>query len=525
VDVTAAAGLRYRQAAAHRPGGDDWYAMNGLDADAAYMTGGAAAADFDGDGLVDLYVTRLDKYGLLFRNLGDGTFEDVTMDAGLAAVGMVSVGALFADVDNDGDPDLYVTTLGSSRHWLFINDGGAFTDEALARGAAVESAAVHQGYSVSAGDYDRDGWLDLHTTEWTFDLSSPAMPSHARLLRGLGAGGGALAGHFEDSTDIAGVALWHTDTERAGDFSFSSIFSDLDDDGWPDLYVASDFGTSQLFWNDGDGTFSDGTAAAGVGTADNAMGLTAGDYDGDGDLDVFVTSIACDEVVASTLQCSGNRLYRNEGGRSFSDQTDAVGVRDGRWGWGTTFFDYDNDGDLDLVMTNGVSFAGSAFDPFRADVMRLWRNDGSGGMQQWTTNAGLFDTSDGKGLLTLDYDADGDLDLFIISHVTGGRLYRNDWGNAQDYLRVRLVGTRSNRDGIGARVRVTVRQGDTPQLRELRGGSNFLAHDERVLHFGLGEGDAPVAEVRVLWPTPGGRVEQVLTDVARNQVLTITEPQ
>ncbi len=516
-DVTATSGLQYRQAPAHAPGEpSEWYAVHGLEGDAPYMSGGAAVADFDGDGWMDLYVTRLDKFGLLFRNRGDGTFEDVTEAAGLNLAGFRGMGPVWADVDNDGDPDLYLTTLWGGRYWLFINEGGVFTEEAEARGAAVESLNVHQGFSASAGDYDLDGWVDLHTCEWTFDLSSPTMPSHSRLLRNLGAGGASMAGTFEDATTAAGVELWNALDVGMGDFAFASTFSDLDGDGWPDLYVASDFGSSRLFWNDGDGGFTEGAAAAGVGTAENAMGLTAGDYDGDGDLDLFVTSIQCTMQEVDTIGCTGNRLYRNEGARTFTDQTDRAGVRNGRWGWGTSFFDYDNDGDLDLAMTNGVRFQGAAFSGFGSDIARFWRNDGDGVMGDATADVGFLDTGDGKGLLTFDYDNDGDLDMFVVNHVAGGTLYRNDGGNQRASLRIRLQGTTSNRDALGARVSVIVNEGDDPLVRELRGGSNYLSQNEPVLHFGLGERDegaGPVHEVRVDWPRPAGRAVQVISEV------------
>ncbi len=527
VDVTEQAGLAYRQAPVHSSsGGSDWYSDNGLTGDAPFMTGGAAAGDFDGDGFVNLYVTRLDQPGILFRNRGDGSFEDVTHAAGLDLPGFRSVGAAWADVDNDGDLDLYVTTLGGGAFLLFINQGASFSEQAVARGAALADTQVRQGFSVSVGDYDRDGWLDLHTTEWQLGVTPKANPSHARLLHNRGAEGPALAGYFEDVTVAAGVVLDGPPASSNGPLSLSSSFSDLDGDGWPDLLVASDFGTSKLFWNRGDGSFADGTAAASVGTDQNGMGMAIGDYDGDGALDWLVTSIYCDKQTIDTVFCGGNRLYRNNGDRTFRDDSDRAGVRQGGWGWGAAFFDYDDDGDLDLAMTNGIRFHGSDFQPYVNDPTRLWRNDGSASPMLESSRAlGLVDYSDGKGLLVLDYDNDGDLDLFIVNHVLGGRLYRNDRDNGNGYLRLRLQGTSANREGIGARVSVKVSPGSAPQVRELRGGSNFLGQDEPVLHFGLGPGSAPIDEVRIDWPTPGTRKVQLLTGVARNQTLTITEPE
>jgi hypothetical protein len=343
------------------------------------------------------------------------------------------------------------------------------------------------------------------------------------LLRNRGAEGPALAAHFEDVTHAAGVALANADPP--GDLSFASTFSDLDDDGFADLLVASDFGTSRLYWNNGDGSFSDGTRTAGVGLDENAMGHSVGDYDGEGDLDWFVTSIHCtDRDPFSDCPLAGNRLYRNEGGRAFSEVAAAAGVADGDWGWGASFFDYDNDGDLDLAMTNGIRFAGPAFASFLTDPARLWRNQGDGVMSDATVQSRLIDHGDGKGLLVLDYDNDGDQDLFVVNHVAGGRLFRNDGGNRNGWLRIELRGSTSNRQGIGARVTVQPAQGGPLIVRELRAGSNFLGQDEPVLHFGLGQIDHAVAEVRVVWPTPGARKQQVLRNVAPNQTLRLSEP-
>ena len=347
-DATESSGLMYVQHEAREPGNCLFDNMSreteeeqrGMLCDAERMTGGAAAGDFDGDGAIDLIVTRLDGHDLLYRNRGDGRFDEVSAEVGLSDWNLASNGALWGDIDNDGDLDLFITTVGDTRHYLFINQGGEFTEEAMERGTAVETGDRRIGFSAAFGDYDRDGYLDLHVTEWRPSQLVGEARAGVRLLRNRGAD---APGYFEDVTESAGVAMEQVVSQTqqdltVGTFAFGSTFVDLDGDGWPELAVSSDFGTSRLFWNNGDGTFTDGTLDARVGTAQNAMGTTFGDYDADGDLDWFVTSVYSssrgspggDEEGTK----DGNRLFRNDGDRRFSDVTDLAGVRNGSWGWG-----------------------------------------------------------------------------------------------------------------------------------------------------------------------------------------------
>jgi hypothetical protein len=381
---------------------------------------------------------------------------------------------------------------------------------------ATAATADHYGFSIAIGDYDLDGWLDLHTTEWRPDARNPT----ARLLRNRGR---AAPGSFEDVTGAAGVALRDVVPGQQGTFALTSRFTDLDGDGWPDLLVTGDLGTSRLFWNDGDGTFSDGTVAAGVGTEENGVGLAVGDYDGDGALDAFVTSI----YDPSDASATGNRLYRNLGNRSFADETDTAGVRDGYWGTGAAFYELDNDGDLDLVMTNGAHVPhldpteAAAYARFVDDPLRVWRNDGAS-MSEVSAALEMDDTGPGRGLLTFDYDNDGDLDLFVVNNAGTPRLYRNDFGGSNRWLRVETVGTDSNRDGIGAIVAVWLDVAAAPQIREISAGSHFLGQSEFTAHFGLGAHSGPVPRVQVYWPATG-RVND-FADVAPNTTLVAVEP-
>lgn len=528
-DATAEAGLRKAHRASREP--SDCLPRHRCQPES--MTGGAAAGDFDGDGWVDLFVTSLMGDPTLYRNRGDGTFEDVTAVAGLDSVRKTN-GAGWADLDNDGDLDLYVTTYGGNRFYLFINDGhGRFTEQAIQRGAALEQGGIYGGMSVAFGDYDLDGWVDIHTSEWRIGAASARNPSHARLLRNRGAD---APGYFEDRTESAGVSL--DDLASGGIWSFASAFLDIDGDSWPELFVASDFGTSRLFWNNGDGTFRDGTAEAGVGTDENGMGSTLADIDGDGSMDWFVTSVHDEDEICSNGGCnwgsSGNRLFRYLGARRFEDATDRFAVREGYWGWGAAFFDMDNDGDQDLVMTNGIDFPGTHMErPFYDDPLRLWRNDGgSSSMAEISFQAGLRNRASGKGLLVFDYDRDGDLDLFIVNNRGYPILYRNTTSDAGDWLRIRAIGRHGNRDALGTRITVIAdRAGSAsiPQVKFVGSVSHFLGQSERVVHFGLAEAAGASArrpgrifEVRVRWPRSG--MTQVFRDLPRNREIILVEP-
>jgi len=523
VDVTDTAGIDYVQ---FRRADATPTAMQ------SYKTGGVAAGDYDGDGLVDLYVTRLDDSDILYRNRGDGTFADVT-DAAFGPAHLADVqsnGAAWGDIDNDGDLDLYVTSLFSHRFHLFVNDGaGSFSEEAVARGAATEGEDLHFGFSATFGDYDLDGYLDLHTTEWRFlRQMTVGAQSNARLLRNRGAD---APGTFEDVTRHAGVSQHRIIAVNplAEGQTLTSSFALLDDDLYPELVIAGDHQTSQLYWNLGNGRFLDGTVGARVGTDEYGMGSAVGDYDGDGLLDWFVSAIYEEGVPYR----DGNRLYRNLGRGFFEDATDAAGVRDGSWGWGTTFLDYDNDGDLDLVLATGVDYAAEVpytanTTGFAADPMRLWRNDGSGRFTEGAQQEGLLATAVGTGLAAFDLEPDGDLDLLVVHNSGRPGLYRNDTNRAgragpNRWLQLRLEGRAANRQGVGARITVTPRAAEPERrlVRVLGGANNYLGQNEALLHVGLGRGLDTVAVVAIEWPS-GTR--QTLRDVAVNQRLAVSEP-
>jgi len=515
VDVSQEAGLSYLQ---WNPPAD-WIKHS-----PQTMTGGAAVADYDGDGWIDLYVTRYWEGGILFRNRGDGTFENVTEKTGLTATRYTN-GAAWGDIDNDGDPDLYVSVCGEFatplRYQLYINQGdGTFLEKAMQWNADQEVPNYHSGFSVCFGDYNRDGLLDIHSCQWA--VTGPENRSLLLLNEGQTAG-------FRDATLTAGVELWHN-PESIGaptvtSHAFTSRFSDLDLDGWPDLVVSADYGTSRLFWNQGDGTFEDGTQAAKIGGEENGMGLAIGDYDNDGMPDLFFTSIfesRTPQIPFFGWGTSGNRLYRNLGKRTFADTTDLGGVRNGGWGWAAVFFDFDHDGDLDLTMTNGFESDRLVEEtPFHTDPTKLWENQ-EGIFKDVSLETGIQDSGMGKGMLVWDYDRDGDLDLFLTN--SGGQpiLYRNDSTTENHWLKIKTMGTYSNRDGIGTRVSIDPGHGRLKQYREISGGSHYLTQSEKIAHFGTGPLTSPVQTLEIDWPSG---IRQTLKNISLNQTLKIIEPE
>lgn len=529
-DVTAEAGLAVPQipdvdarACQQTP-----FRQCGLEA--PLFTGGAAVADYDNDGDADIFLPRFEAPSLLFRNRGDGSFEEVGMASGLGEIHRAS-GAAWLDIENDGDLDLYILTVGEPRYFFYLNLGdGTFREEAHAHNLDFESPEIHQGFSIATGDFDRDGYVDLHINEWQNDLKYQTT-NRARLLHNIGQ---AMPGVFEDVTEqfgvnMFGIAPGNVDEDEPvednlfGVSTFTSTFTDLDRDGWPDLVVAADFGKSRLFWNVNGNSFIDGTDVAGVGTDENGMGSAIGDFDGNGQLDWFVTAIFCDlprceDGAPWPGGVSGNRLYLNQGDRRFEDATDAAHVRDAGWGWGTTAFDSDNDGDLDLAATNGVTISDVLFRPYYDDQMRYWENLGAGIFKDKSTEAGLDDRGDGKGMVHLDYDGDGDLDLLIVNHVTGPLLYRNDLPTGHHWLRLKLEGTQSNAQALGTWVEL-VRADGVKLVRELRGAGQYLGQSEQVLHFGLGKQDT-ITSLQIIWPN--GMIQEVIAP-GIDRVLEIVE--
>ena len=456
------------------------------------MSGGAAAGDYDGDGWLDLYVVRGNiGPNLLYRNRGDGTFAEVGVAAGVDSLPGIGCGPLFADLDGDGWLDLFVGGFGPRPVTLFRNRGdGTFEDVSAATGIVYAHATL----SAACTDYDFDGDLDLYTSHW-----GTLAETVGHLWRNNG------DRTFTDVDVNANVAHF---TQRL-DYTFTPNFADINNDGWPDLVIAADFGTSQIYLNTGQGRFA--PAPLGVDSPDeNGMGAAIGDYDNDGDLDWFVTSIwDFDMDPEGNWGVTGNRMYRNRGAGSFEDVTDFAVVREGDWGWAASFGDLNNDGWLDIYMVNGWRFF-----QFVDDPARLFVNTADGRFEERGVELGVADTGQGRGLVCFDYDRDGDLDLLVCNNSGPLRLLRNETPGTASFVSVRLVGDAPNTQAVGARVYVCVDQ--MTQMRELRAGSNYVSSNPVEAHFGLG-GAVAIDQLRIVWPD--GR-EEAHANLRVNQHLT-----
>lgn len=468
---------------------------DGLTTDQRKAIGGVAVADVDSDGFLDLYAVRGDVGpNLLFRNKGDGTFENIAAEAGVDLVGNCS-GPVFADFTGDGRPDLLVGGIEETKPRLFRNvDGTHFED------ITEESGIVVQGdtFSGAFGDYDRDGDLDLFLAHWMGSRPAPTESTH--LWRNQG------DGTFEPVPDQeAGLTGF---VEK--DFSLTPTFADINNDGWPDILLAADFGTSKIFLNQQDGTFLNTTTD--VISDENGMGSAVADYDNDGDLDWFVSSIWDPDPIGFGWGVTGNRLYRNHGNGTFEDVTDEAGVRQGYWGWAACFADFNNDSNVDLFHVNGFypldrtgNGAGSIF---LDDPSPLFLSNGDGTFQQ--ASMGLTDRGQGRGLVCFDYDKDGDVDIFAANNSQGPSLFRND-SEQGHFITIRLGRPSPDTPVVGTRVSVTA-AGKT-QMKEIHAGSSYVSQQPEELHFGLGTAKT-VDVLRITWPDG---VEEVYHNVAVDQ--------
>ena len=481
------------------------------------VSAGGAVGDFDRDGWQDLFVpsggTMPDR---LYMNNGDGTFTDRAVEAGIAARHH-GYGAAVGDVDSDGWLDIFVISYGTvdqrftmpGNHRLYRNNGdGTFTDIAARAGVTTTSPKQPTGTGASFGDYDLDGDLDLAVASWFYGKGANA------LFRNNG------DGTFENVT-----SLLPFDGKRAPQ-GYTPLFADMDGDRYPELLWAADYFTSRYLRNDGGNGFTDITEQSRTGLDANGMGATAADLDNDGRLDWFVTSVSTRFAIEGAPG-TGNFLYRNTGDHLYESVGDSAGVEEGGWGWGAVAVDLDHDGWLDLVQTNGWEGHNSRGDPeWQSETTRVFRNL-TGAWDELAfadvaEQAGLVHREQGRGLVHLDYDNDGDQDLVIFNNGGLPTLVRNELNPDSDgsgrWLRVFLdTAARADLapDGIGSVV--AVRAGDTRQVRYVGAAAGYLGPSELSAHFGLGA--APVVdELQVQWPDGS---TSTYHQVPTNRTLTI----
>jgi hypothetical protein len=496
---------------------------------------GVAIFDYDNDGWPDIFLVNGTRLGAapsgpapsnhLYRNNHDGTFTDVTAKAGLAATGW-GQGVCVGDYDNDGWEDLYITYYGKNR--LYHNQDGVFSE--VAERAGVAGSGKAWGTGCAFVDYDRDGRLDLVVANYVdFDLATaPAPGEHPTCIwkgvpvmcgpRGLPGSRNILYhnqgdGTFEDVTTKA-----HID-RTDGHYAFSVSTLDFDEDGWPDIFIACDSTPSILYRNNHDGTFTDVAVTAGAafnedGREQAGMGSTVADYNGDGHLDIFKTNFSDDT----------STLYRSNGDGTFTDATSAAGL--GLYtqylGWGTMFFDFDNDGWPDLILVNGHVYPevdsqhlGSNYKEPRI----LYRNNGDGTFTDISASAGpgITTVASSRGLAVGDLWNDGRISAVISNMNAAPSLLVNQVRNSNHWIAIRLVGTKSNRDGIGARI--SVKAANRTLVDEVRSGSSYISNSDMRLHFGLGT-VAKIEWIEVRWPS--GLVEK-FADLGVDATHTVKE--
>ena len=521
-DIRQSAGITFRQDSTQT---DEKYYLE-------TMGTGVGWIDYDQDGLMDLYFVQsaaTDIYkpshplrSALYHNNGDGTFTDVTEKAGVGGEGHYGQGVAVGDYDNDGYPDLYVT--GYGRAILYHDNGdGTFTDVTAKAGVADEGQ-----WSTSAGwfDYDKDGWLDLVVTnyiEWTPKTNlwcGERRPGYRSYCNPGNYKGQKTKlyhnnhdGTFTDVSDASGVGK----PESKG---MGVVLADFNNDGWPDIAIANDTWPNFLFLNKHDGTFQDvsfvsGLAASEDGRYEAGMGIDAADVDGDGWLDVYVTH----------LDFELNRLYHNNRDGTFDDYTYRSGIGNKAIllsGVSMKFLDYDNDGWPDILQLNGAML--DNVNLYHSEVsykepLLMFRNLGKGQFEKVSDSLGpdFIRPIAGRGLATADFDNDGDIDIAINNRGDFPDLLRNDGGNANHWLEVLPIGTKSNRDGIGSSLRLTS-EGAT-HVEQSKGGMSYMSASDPRIHFGLGK-RAKIESLEITWPS--GKVDK-LTNVPVDKIIAVKE--
>ena len=496
---------------------------------------GAAYIDYDNDGWQDILIvngTRLaglpqdqTPISRLYRNNGDATFTDVTQKAGLNRTGW-GQSVCTGDYDNDGFDDIFISYFG--KNLLYHNNGnGTFTD--VAEKAGVANNRTRWGSGCAFADYDKDGDLDLFVASYIdLDLKTAPLPESGPCLYkgvtvacgppGLTGGVNTLyrndgASGFTDVSEKSGIR------KTNGTYGLGVVVADFDNDTWPDIYVANDSAPAALYHNNRNGTFTDIGIEAGCafsidGKPQAGMGVSAGDYDRDGWLDIFKTNFSGDT----------STLYRNTGKALFDDVTFPAGLGlNTRWlGWGCGFVDIDNNGWLDIFLVNGHVYPEVEKLTTEAGYAQrkvLYRNLQNGRFQDVTDRAGaaVARPSSARGCAFGDYDNDGDIDILINPVNAAPELLRCDASNQNGWITIKAVGVKSNRSAIGARIKCVTEDGS--QIDDVRSGGSYFSQNDLRVHFGLAKRDK-VKTLEIRWPS--GQVD-TLTDVAANQFVTVKE--
>jgi hypothetical protein len=496
---------------------------------------GAAFIDYDNDGWEDVFLVNGTRLGgvaggqqptnRLYHNNGNGTFTDVTTKAGLVRSGWgqsVCVG----DYDNDGNDDLFISGFGKNA--LYRNNGnGTFTE--VAEKAGVANNRTRWGSGSAFVDYDRDGYLDLFVASYIdLDLKTAPLPETGPCLYkgvmvacgppGLAGGVNALYhnngnGTFTDVSERAGI------TKTNGTYSLGVLVADFDNDDWPDIYVANDSSPAALYHNNRNGTLTDTGVESGCafsidGKPQAGMGVTAGDYDRDGWLDIFKTNFAGDT----------SSLYHNVGKGVFDDVTFPAGVGvNTRWlGWGCGFVDVDNDGWLDVFLVNGHVYP--EVEQLRTEAgyaqrKVLYRNLQNGRFADVSEQVGgaVTEPTPSRGCAFGDYDNDGRMDILINPVNAVPELLHAESANQNNWIKIRTIGTKSNRDGIGARIKCVTADGT--QIDEVRSGGSYYSQNDLRVHFGLGK-NQKVKSIEIRWPS--GQFDTI-NDTAANQLIFVKE--
>jgi len=499
---------------------------------------GIAFFDYDNDGWLDIYLTNGSRLGekwpegkaptsQLFKNNRDGTFTNVTDKSGLARSGW-QTGVCVGDYDNDGWDDLFCCFWG--HNVLFHNNGdGTFTD--VTRKAGIYNEQIRWGAGCTFLDYDRDGHLDLFVCNYIKldpgQTPGPAAPPECQWKgipvmcgpRGLTGDTNILFhnngdGTFTDVSAKSGVL------KPGPRYSITAVSYDFDNDGWPDIYVAVDSQPSILFRNNHDGTFTDVAMIAGCAYSEDGheqagMGVGVGDYDCDGWLDIFKTNFADDTC----------NLYHNNGDGTFNDVTfsSGIGINNRYVAWGCGFVDYDNDGWQDIIQINGHVYPQiDAHDIGQSykNPRLVYKNLRNGQFKDVSSSMGpgISERFSSRGAAFGDYDNDGDVDVLVLNLGETPSLLRNDGGNKQNWIKLKLIGTKCNRTAIGTRARVVV--GGHAQIDEVHSGSSVMSQSDLRLHFGLGKADV-VDLIEIKWPTT--QKTEKFTNVRANQIITIRE--